>query len=400
VIPLIKALNYIVTALLFLVFLPSPTTHANLNCNGIFTNTKTYWDGGELKKGQIGRAIIESKTVLYKLKNNTYSVVREMKKGERYRVYKLDFGYYGVGGGFVIKKDAKVLYQTPSKSKLQLANCSTFTTNSTSLFKTKSDIITILGQPKTSLLNEFTLPTIVYHNNYKNLNMISYINNDAHLIYTKDLNFKYKNIKIGDTLNMVKNQLGPNYNTLSNSHSDEVLVYVFKDHKAFIFIDIHKNKKVSGFYLISNKLIKKNPALFPSKSTQLQKSYEAQMLIVTNAERRLNNLNILSNSNGASVVARAHSKDMSLNDYFNHTNLKGYSPFDRLTNAGISYRAAGENIAVGYSNPFFAHEALMNSIGHRSNKLNPIYTTVGLGVDFQAWNNGSTPYFTENYLTQ
>ena len=398
---MVKALKYIVTALMFLLFLPSPAIHANINCNGIFTNTKSYWDGVELKRGQIGRAIIESKTFLYKLKNNSYSVDRVMNKGERYRVYKLDSGYYGVGGGFVIKKDAKVLYQTPSKSKLQLSNCSTFTTNSISLFKTKTDVDTALGgQPKTSLLNEFTLPTNVYHNNYKNLNMISYINNVAHLIYTKDLNFKYKNIKIADTFKMVKNQLGPNYNILSNSYSDEVLVYVFDDHEAFIFMDIHKNKKVSGFYLISNKLIKKNPTLFPAKSTQLQKSYEAQMLIVTNAERRINNLTILSNSNSVTAVARAHSKDMSLNDYFNHNNLKGYSPFDRLTKAGINYQAAGENIAVGYSNPFFAHEALMNSIGHRNNKLNPIYTTLGVGVDFQAWNNGSTPYFTENYLTQ
>jgi len=45
-------------------------------------------------------------------------------------------------------------------------------------------------------------------------------------------------------------------------------------------------------------------------------------------------------------VARAHSEDMVLNNYFSHTNLQGESPFDRMKKAGISYSSAGENIAM------------------------------------------------------
>jgi len=380
-------------------FFSVPTTYANSTCDGVSPYTKVYWDNLELKKGQIGRVTIESKTTLYKLENNSFTPFRQMNKGERYRVYTLRSGYYGVGGGLVVKKDATVLYQTPSKMKIQMVNCSEPTTSSVGLYKTEEVITNLLGQPKTNLINEFKLTTTVYHNNYKNLNMISFINNEAHLIYTKDLNFKYKNLKIGDSVSTVINQLGTNYNKIGSTYSEEVLVYTFKDHEINIFIDFHKDKKISGFYLVSNVMSNKNPTLFPTKTPELQKSYESQMFIITNAERKLHNVNTLSYSNSASLVARSHSKDMALNDYFNHTNLQGLSPFDRLTNAGITYRTAGENIAVGYSNPYFTHEALMNSLGHRKNKVNSNYTTLGVGVDFQAWDQGSTPYYAENYFT-
>ncbi|MGE6487636.1 CAP domain-containing protein [Paenisporosarcina sp. NPDC076898] len=394
-----NTIKYMIFVSLLFLMIPIPAAHSNSNCEGISPNSKVYWDGIELKKGQIGRVTVDSKTTLYKLENNTYTAVRQMDKGERYRVYTLRSGYYGVGGGLVVKKEAPVIYQTPSKSKLHLISCSEVASDSYALFDSKVQITNTLGQPKSNLINEFKLTTSAYHNSYKNLNMISYINNQAHLIYSKDINFKYKNLKIGDSVNTVINQLGPDYETIGSTYNDEVLLYTFNDHQVYIFIDYHKDKKISGFYLISNKMIDRNSTLFPTKSLELQKSYESQMFIVINAERKLNNINAVNYSNNASLVAREHSKDMAVNDYFSHTNLKGLSPFDRLAIAGIDYRTAGENIAMGFTNPYFAHEALMNSIGHRKNLLNPNYSNLGVGIDFQSWNTGSTPYYAENYFT-
>ncbi|WP_051171600.1 CAP domain-containing protein [Sporomusa ovata] len=65
--------------------------------------------------------------------------------------------------------------------------------------------------------------------------------------------------------------------------------------------------------------------------------------------------------------------------YFNHTNLQGQSPFDRLKANGITYRSAGENIGYNYSVKKL-EEAWMNSPGHRANILNTSYTHVGLGL--------------------
>ena len=50
-----------------------------------------------------------------------------------------------------------------------------------------------------------------------------------------------------------------------------------------------------------------------------------------------------------------------------------------LTEAGVSYRTAGENIAYGQSTPQQVMNAWMNSSGHRANILNANYTTIGVG---------------------
>lgn len=78
-------------------------------------------------------------------------------------------------------------------------------------------------------------------------------------------------------------------------------------------------------------------------------------------------------------VARNHAADMVANNYFNHTNLQGQSPFDRIEANGITYKSAGENIAYNYSVEKL-EEAWMNSPGHRANILNTGYTHVGLGL--------------------
>lgn len=78
-------------------------------------------------------------------------------------------------------------------------------------------------------------------------------------------------------------------------------------------------------------------------------------------------------------VARAHAEDMVAQNYFDHINLQGQSPFDRLEMNGISYQSAGENIA--YNDSLEEMEiAWMNSPGHRANILDDSYTHVGLGL--------------------
>lgn len=79
------------------------------------------------------------------------------------------------------------------------------------------------------------------------------------------------------------------------------------------------------------------------------------------------------------AVARRHAADMVMNNYFDHTNLHGQSPFDRLAANGITYSSAGENIAHNYSLESM-EEGWMNSSGHRANILNNGYTHVGLGL--------------------
>lgn len=122
---------------------------------------------------------------------------------------------------------------------------------------------------------------------------------------------------------------------------------------------------------------------------------ETQLLNLINSERTKQGLAALKANNAVANVARAHSQDMANNNYFDHYNLKGESPFTRLRNAGISYIAAGENIAINYSVPS-AHQAFMNSSGHRANVLSRDYTEVGIGII----HSGSKLYVTENFISK
>ena len=108
-------------------------------------------------------------------------------------------------------------------------------------------------------------------------------------------------------------------------------------------------------------------------------SFEEQVVALVNQQRAANGLSPLTLSTELSNVARVKSQDMHDNQYFSHTSPTYGSPFDMLKTFGISYRAAGENIAMGYATPEAVMDAWMNSAGHRANILNSSYTQIGVG---------------------
>ncbi len=65
---------------------------------------------------------------------------------------------------------------------------------------------------------------------------------------------------------------------------------------------------------------------------------------------------------------------------FSHTRPSGKSCFSVLSDLGISYMGAGENIAYGQNSPDEVMNAWMNSEGHRANILNSSFTKLGVGV--------------------
>jgi uncharacterized protein YkwD len=81
-------------------------------------------------------------------------------------------------------------------------------------------------------------------------------------------------------------------------------------------------------------------------------------------------------------LAVSRSTDMRDRDYFSHYTPapENLSPSDQAKSMGIKYSSLGENIAYGDHNAILAHEAFMNSAGHRSNVLKAKYTKIGAGV--------------------
>ena len=65
--------------------------------------------------------------------------------------------------------------------------------------------------------------------------------------------------------------------------------------------------------------------------------------------------------------------------YFSHRSPEGEDPFQRMTDAGIKFRTAGENLTLAPTLQI-AHTGLMDSPGHAANILNPNFRRVGIGV--------------------
>lgn len=118
----------------------------------------------------------------------------------------------------------------------------------------------------------------------------------------------------------------------------------------------------------------------PTEETNTNLSvFEQQVIDLTNQERAKHGLNALQVDSELSKVAREKSKDMANNHYFSHNSPTYGSPFDMMKQFGITYRTAGENIAMGQRTPQEVVQAWMNSEGHRANILNKNFTHIGVG---------------------
>lgn len=109
------------------------------------------------------------------------------------------------------------------------------------------------------------------------------------------------------------------------------------------------------------------------------RAYEREVIRLVNAERTQRGLVPLTENWELSRVARWKSQDMKNARYFSHTSPTYGTPFQMIRAFGLSYRSAGENIAMGYATPAAVVEGWMNSAGHRANILNASYTQIGVG---------------------
>ncbi|MFC1655301.1 CAP domain-containing protein [Patescibacteria group bacterium] len=130
------------------------------------------------------------------------------------------------------------------------------------------------------------------------------------------------------------------------------------------------------------------------------RTMEWQMLKLLNKDRKKHGLKPVRMQEDLRIVARKHSKDMARKDYFEHENIQGKTPFDRLEEARVTDVVAGENLAKirGYKNPVIEAEiGLMNSPGHRANILHKAYNTVGIGIITSV---DKSFYYTQNFASR
>ncbi|MCC0698363.1 sporulation protein [Clostridioides sp. ZZV15-6383] len=124
-------------------------------------------------------------------------------------------------------------------------------------------------------------------------------------------------------------------------------------------------------------------------------AYQKEVVDLVNIERSKAGLNPLTLDSSISNVATKKSQDMIDNNYFSHNSPTYGSPFDMLKKFGISYKTAGENIAMAQKTPKEVVNAWMNSEGHRKNIMNPNFSKIGVGV---AQKSGGSIYWTQIFV--
>jgi uncharacterized YkwD family protein len=122
------------------------------------------------------------------------------------------------------------------------------------------------------------------------------------------------------------------------------------------------------------------PSEKPSQGeTGTATTLERRVVELVNEQRAAYGLSALTLSEQLCDGARLKSQDMKTSGYFSHESPTYGTPFAMMQQLGISYRTAGENIAMGYSTAEAVVNAWMNSEGHRANILNGTYTQIGVG---------------------
>ncbi|QOX65875.1 serine protease [Anoxybacterium hadale] len=123
--------------------------------------------------------------------------------------------------------------------------------------------------------------------------------------------------------------------------------------------------------------------------------YEQQVVDLVNKERAAAGLSALKVNTKLASVAETKAEDLRDKNYFSHTSPTYGSPFDMMKQFGITYTAAGENIAKGQKTPSAVMNGWMNSEGHRANILNSSYTEIGVG--YVTDSNGNT-YWVQMFI--
>jgi len=174
----------------------------SLDCRQSSVVDKVYWDGVELKVGQIGRLTVLHNTSLFKLDGDKKVFTRTLNKGEIYRIYAFKPGMLSVGGGYYVDRDSKVKYETPSKAKLEAVTrikVETVRDLSHCTLQDEKASKPILVYPNLSFTSSNLLSSLKESEDYSYINWFypskRYIFKD-HLGRINILNADYENIKI------------------------------------------------------------------------------------------------------------------------------------------------------------------------------------------------------------
>ena len=302
------------------------------------------------------------------------------------------------------------IYPLKPTNKLTLHKDYSFVFKEQSHNQNKKPANSMQGDVYKSFLSEYDMIWDMMSDDYENFYLVGYTNDSEVGGYETRAGKSAFGITIGasratvqkkygepvkhitkDKKNYVQNYEDKSGNTISGT-------YKINGNYVTFFYDIHKNESVRSIAWVSTKTENTKPGFFRTAiSNDFRDATEDMMVHLINQTRVAEGLPALIYTPAYNPVARQHSTDMIENGYFNHLDPNGDNARNRLKEGGLHFSYYGENLAYGQYSPIHAHEALMNSEGHRKNILHADFTHVLVGVDFDP---KGVPYFTVNFYKQ
>ncbi len=120
----------------------------------------------------------------------------------------------------------------------------------------------------------------------------------------------------------------------------------------------------------------------------------AVLVDLANEDRIDNELNTLTINKTLVAAAQLKARDMAANQYFAHTSPvdPAKTPWYWFNQAGYAFTAAGENLAIDFSDSGAVNEAWMESPGHRANILNSKFSEIGIAIEQGEFEGRPTTY--------
>ncbi|MFC3209607.1 CAP domain-containing protein [Planomicrobium okeanokoites] len=305
----------------------------------------------------------------------------------------------------LVRSDTAEMPEAVEKPELSETD-SLFAIHNVTLGMSKEEAQVKVGLPLRLMKNEYGTDWHSYHTNFQNYVLLAYDKdgNVNGMFTNQNLISSTEGITMTSNKEEVRSKLGVPLKSLQKGNVQYILdtreeydLFKVGDLYITVFYDIHEENTVTALQVIHEDLEKDRPEIYAAPDDDLREGYEFLLYELTNSARIQRELPLLKWDEQAMLTARKHSEDMAEKEYFSHTNKEGESPFDRMSDDGIDFFVAGENLAYGQYSSIFAHEGLMNSMGHRENIVKPDFGYLGVGA---AFNSDNQPFYTANFFNR
>ncbi|PZD93304.1 copper amine oxidase [Paenibacillus sambharensis] len=265
----------------------------------------------------------------------------------------------------------------------------------TAIGDTAASVISRLGEPNRKDTADNGMQWYVYNKDYSSFAMVGIQSGKVVALFSNAKSWSNVNaIQVGMDAEQALEVFRSKHGATSVLKGEDYYSFTSRSNSYQLYRDKLDGNKLAAILVLAEgtQLAGTNQTVSADRTAAM----ERQVFDLANAERTRRGLQPFTWDEQAAASSRKHSKDMAVNGYFSHTNLQDESPFDRMSQEGISYRMAAENIAAGHANAFHVHIGWMNSQGHRTNLMNERLARLGVGI----YAGGSYKlYYTQNFFT-